>query len=235
MPLSFEHIPPKAAFNDYLVAFETLQDLLKGRRPTKFRKGAGENTLCESCNNQTGNWYGPAFVKWTTQGLEWFNKLNDKSLLTVEYYIQPLNVLKQIVVMALAMTSERTLQFHQELRRFALNKTQKYLPPPYQVYVYFNSGGQRRYASEVVIAKIDSNALSYVEAEIAMPPFGYCITSTGTNEYKSLADLLGLYDMSWFSTFDYNVWTPVQLRLPARETHEPLPLDYRSKSEIPSL
>jgi len=230
-PLSFEHIPPKSAFNDRSVLFQTLQDMMESRTHTKFRKGIGKNSLCEACNNLTGGWYGTAFVDWTYQGMVWFDKLGDKSLFTLPYHIMPLNVLKQVVVMALAMTSESTIEFHQELRRFVLNRTQTNLPPPYQVYTYFNSNGMQRFASEVVISKVDENATSYVEAEVALPPFGYCVTST-TGNIKSLADLLGLYNISRFSEFDFNMWTTLHMRLPMKETHQPFPLDYRTVTQI---
>jgi len=43
--------------------------------------------------------------------------------------------------MMLAMSLEATLNYHRELRRFVLNKEQKYLPPKYRVYAYFNVDG----------------------------------------------------------------------------------------------
>ncbi len=231
--LSFEHIPPKSAFNDQQIVFKTMQDLLRGRSHSKFRKGIGNYSLCQSCNNLTGSWYGEAFVDWTRQGLVWFDKLGDKSLLSLPYYIKPLQVIKQTLVMALAMTSARTLNYHQDLRHFVMNKKQQYLPPKYQVYTYFNVDGSPRFVSDIAVIKLDSGSANYVEAEISLPPFGYCISKTVKN-LKSLAKHQGLYEISWFSKYRYNDWSPVHLRIPAQETYEPLPLDYRTKEEIQS-
>lgn len=83
----------------------------------------------------------------------------------------------------------------------------------------------------MAIMKIDSGSGSYVEAEVTMPPFGYCVTKP-IKDQKSLPDYHKLYDLTWFATFDYNVWTRVHLRLPMLETHAPLPLDYRTKAEV---
>jgi hypothetical protein len=171
--LSFEHIPPKSAFNKQPRVFETLQDLLQCHSHTKFRRGIGKHSLCEDCNSNTGGWYGDAFVDWTRQGLEWFEKLGDKGLFSLPYYIKPLNVIKQTLVMALAMSSVHTLNYHRELRLFVLNKERKYLPPKYQVYVYFNVDGQPRFASDVAIMRADTGSGSFVEAEVSLPPFGY--------------------------------------------------------------
>lgn len=229
--LSFEHIPPESAFNDQPIVFQTMQNLLQGHSHRKFRRGIGEQSLCVSCNSNTGGWYGSSFADWSRQGLEWFDRLGDKSLFSLPYYIKPLNVIKQIMVMALAMSSEQTLTYHQELRRFVLNKHERYLPPKYRIFAYFNVDGQPRFASGMAIMRVDTNSGDYVEAEVSLPPFGYCIT-TPMKGKKSLAETQGLYEISWFSKFAYDEWLPVYLRLPSKATHEPLPLDYRSESEI---
>lgn len=88
--------------------------------------------------------------------------MKDKGLFYLPYYIKPLNVIKQVLVMALAMSSEKTLNYHRELRMFVLNKEQKYLPPKYRVHVYFNTNGQPRFVSDMAIMRIDTGSSSYV-------------------------------------------------------------------------
>jgi hypothetical protein len=59
--LSFEHIPPRAAFNDQRIFETNIQDMMKGQwegqsRPVQgqwVQGGAGKHTLCEKCNNDT--------------------------------------------------------------------------------------------------------------------------------------------------------------------------------------
>ncbi len=74
-PLSFEHVPPRKAFNDYPVR-EILfadavnvgpDDSLRGRIE---QRGSGGYTLCAPCNNNTGAWYGEAFIDWCYQGMD---------------------------------------------------------------------------------------------------------------------------------------------------------------------
>jgi len=233
--LSDEHIPPRKAFNDKQVTFETMQDALgfSGRKYSKFRNGITRQSICESCNNLTGAWYGTAFVEWTRQGYVWLEKLENRNALLLPYNIMPLNVIKQIVVMMLAMSSFHKHICQDDLRRFAFNRTQKYLPPNFRIYMYFNKGGKPRFTDqELVIFRADLGAIDYVNAEIALPPFGYCVTSTSRKGIKSLAEHQGLYDITRFAHFDYNVWTTVYLTLPIRETHEPFPLDYRHDAEV---
>lgn len=70
--LTYEHIPPKAAFNSAPAKMYTGAELLKkesGQMPwdvqgltyVNRQKGAGKYSLCEKCNNNTGKWYGAAY------------------------------------------------------------------------------------------------------------------------------------------------------------------------------
>jgi 5-methylcytosine-specific restriction endonuclease McrA len=66
--LSFEHVPPRAAYNDQRVFEANIRGLAAGNwggqeRPAQgkwLQRGAGKETLCEQCNNCTGSWYGMA-------------------------------------------------------------------------------------------------------------------------------------------------------------------------------
>jgi hypothetical protein len=60
--LSYEHVPPESAFNDTKLrkfGFQQIFGVEPGELPQKGGKveqrGAGGYTLCERCNNLTGN------------------------------------------------------------------------------------------------------------------------------------------------------------------------------------
>src|SRR5215213_3546525 len=66
--LSFEHLPPRAAFNKATVIQYKLEDVVNTSRKSKGKPkqgGTGAFTLCENCNNMTGGLYGKEYVKWT--------------------------------------------------------------------------------------------------------------------------------------------------------------------------
>ena len=57
--LSFEHVPPEAAFNDHRVLRVSFEQELASKRPDEFRgqhqqRGAGAFTLCEQCTTIQG-------------------------------------------------------------------------------------------------------------------------------------------------------------------------------------
>lgn len=73
--LTFEHIPPRKAFNwipEKTISGEQLICSLtdSNRMPWDFsglkyqndQKGMGAYTLCQTCNNNTGTWYGDEYV-----------------------------------------------------------------------------------------------------------------------------------------------------------------------------
>ncbi len=65
--LSFEHTPPKSAFNNRRVIVAKFEDIIKLGPDETIRgkieqKGISAYSLCEKCNNNTGAWYGNRFA-----------------------------------------------------------------------------------------------------------------------------------------------------------------------------
>jgi len=84
--LSFEHVPPRKAFNEKPVVKAKFDEVLglgpdaQIKGPVQQR-GMGDYTLCLKCNNDTGSWYGRSFVDWCYQGLEILLKTKEKAIL----------------------------------------------------------------------------------------------------------------------------------------------------------
>jgi len=100
-PLSFEHVPPRRAFNERPVIKAQFEDIV-GLGPDEpirgkiQQRGMGEYTLCPTCNNNTGSWYGKNFVDWCYQGFEILLRSKGKPSLIYLNYLFPLRILKQI-------------------------------------------------------------------------------------------------------------------------------------------
>ena len=100
--LTYEHVPPKAAFNnsknfyqatlDELIKIESVDlDLAKfSKFPlhsfTKKQGGIGYFSLCGKCNNDTGSWYGKDFVIWAEQAMYILLKTNGRPTLHYPTY-----------------------------------------------------------------------------------------------------------------------------------------------------
>src|SRR5690349_10017016 len=104
-PLSFEHVPPQAAFNDRKITRYEFDTLFEDRPPEagfdnlrgkQQQRGAGGYTLCGSCNSETGGWYGRAYVDWAYQGLRMGGFAARETTLYFPFNIYPLRVIKEV-------------------------------------------------------------------------------------------------------------------------------------------
>lgn len=228
--LSFEHVPPRAAFNDRPVLLAKFEDMLNagwGEEPptTVQQKGAGAYTLCESCNNSTGSWYGRHFVDWCHQGMSILARASGRPSLIYMQYVFPLSILKQIVAMFFSANGAQFHSKHQPLVRFVLNREENQLPARYRVYTYYNAEGRLRNLGVVARGSF-SRGETHTFSEITFPPFGYVLTiDSGAPDDQ-------LFDITDFRTYRYREFAVLNLRLPVLPTHSPIPGDYRTAERL---
>lgn len=114
--LTFEHIPPRAAFNNKPTKAYLMDDILKNIKETKTiprkldgihykdrQKGYGDYLLCAKCNNMTGHLYAPAYINFNNSILKLIADRYDDYMsatgLVLSGKIQPLNFTKQVLSM----------------------------------------------------------------------------------------------------------------------------------------
>lgn len=148
-PLSFEHVPPRAAFNDRPVIAIQGRDAVRAAPGERSygqiqQQGAGGYTLCGKCNSDTGDWYVQHFAKWCYQGMDALIRSEGKPKLVYLHYIYPLRVLKRIVTMIFSVNGDHFHQKHQALVKFVLNREARHLPSQYRFFVHFTIEGNNR-------------------------------------------------------------------------------------------
>lgn len=251
--LSFEHVPPKAAFNNHRVAGKHIFELIN-KNPDEYttgkghisQRGAGAYTLCEKCNNDTGRWYGGAFADFAHQSLNILKHANGQPLIYYPFRIYPLRVIKQIITMFFSVNKDLFRFNHPDLVKFVLNKNERYLSPDIRILVYFTLGPHARYIGGTSISAIEIDpdevsldtmdnllsqyrhdyAKSLYSSEIAFPPLGY-VLSFGLEPIDN-----ELADISFFAKYRYDDRRTLYLKLPVNPVHTWYPGDYRSKKEI---
>jgi hypothetical protein len=228
--MSFEHVPPRAAFNDRRVVKLTFDAAIRlgpdeiAKGPIE-QKGMGDYTLCIRCNNNTGSWYGSSFVDWCYQGMEILQRSGGKPTLIYMHYMFPLRILKQIVTMFFSVNQDVFRTKNPELVRFVLNKEAKYLDPKYRFFVYYNTEGRFRFLGGMALLDIHSGRRSLM-SEITYPPFGYVMTIDSDPPDGRLVEITS------FSRYSYDEFKAAELNLPVLATHTGVPGDYRTKQEI---
>jgi hypothetical protein len=233
--LSFEHVPPRAAFNDKRVIRAKFEETI-GLGPDEIvkgpiqQRGVGEYTLCVKCNSDTGGWYGGKFVAWCYQAMEILIKSKGKPTLIYLNYLFPLAIIKQIIAMFFSVNVNTFCDANPELVRFVLVKEKKYLSPKYRFFVYYNTTGRFRFSGIVgqiqMINEFGSMTKPRIMSEITFPPFGYLMTIDSEPPDNRLIEI------SHFARHDYNEFRVMTMKFPVLPTHTIYPGDYRTKEEI---
>lgn len=242
-PLTYEHVPPRKAFNSNKAFLyygrEILEQDSKGfpweipsrLKGTQLQRGIGGYTLCEKCNNNTGAWYGNAFVDFIYKGYrETHNKkyINNSWATITLNKIYPLRIMKQIMVMFFSINNPNLSGVHKELREFVLSKEKRGIPEKdFGFYLYVLSGKILKRLGIIVIGNVYSDPFeSRVVSELSTPPFGLVL------EFQP-KDKKGFCDITFFANeFDYNQEETIKLTMPVYESNSYFPLDYRTRKQM---
>lgn len=201
-----------------------------------FPGGMGKPSLCAKCNGQTGAYYGEAFAEWTFQALEYAAKVGRENRIALPFRIKPLNVIKQILTMAIAAAAPGTSQAYGELRRFILNPFEQYVPGGFRVRAYLNpkrDGWDRdpmmmtlnRMTDTCMMLDIEQRGSVFILAEIAFPPMGYVVYFYDAKA-KLTDQIAALADITHFGNHRVGREADLMVTLPVRSPFGPAPGNY---------
>lgn len=243
VPLTYEHVPPRKAFNSNkaLVYYGRkileqdnkgfpweISSRLKGKQ---LQRGIGAYTLCERCNNNTGAYYGDAFVDFINKGYrETHNKkyINNSWVTITLDEIFPLRIIKQIMSMFFSINNPDLSDAHKELREFVLSKEKRGISEKeFGFYLYILRGKILKRLGIIVIGNVYSDPFeSRVVSELSTPPFGLVL------EFQP-KDKKGFCDITFFANeFDYDQEAKIKLTIPVYGSNSWFPLDYRTREQI---
>ena len=230
--LSFEHIPPKKAFNEYPTRMAHGENLIKqigiedldNIKTQVFQRGSGNYTLCERCNNRTGGWYGAAYASFAYQAAAILKITENNPSLYYPFQIFPLRVLKQIVSMFCSVNGTNFVKQFPEIQKFILNKEHRGIPPEIRIFCYYNYSSRARQSgiSSMLTGQSDFHQIS----EISFYPIGFIMVLDKFPRDRNIVDITD------FSRFRYNDWKSLGLRIPAHEIYTYFPSDFRGKEEV---
>ena len=230
-PLTFEHVPPRAAFNDRPVIRADYEKLLNSRPGAKVRGpvqqlGAGAYTLCARCNNTTGALYAPAFIKWCGEGMRILSRApNRQPALSYPIWASQLETIKQIVTMFFSVNAPTFQEANPELVRFVMNPRLRGLSPRYRIFTYFTATSDLRFLG-LSVAGDHIRMTMRVMSEIAFPPFGYLMTFDSAPPDSRLAEI------THFAWGMPRTLTQMMLHARALHTASHLPGDYRTAEQV---
>lgn len=208
--LTFEHVPPQSAFNSNPVFFQKSihlhdkESYLYGKRILS-NHGAGGYYLCKSCNNLTGSYYGESYKKFAYTGMMALTfRIWASKTIVFEYAIKPLNILKQVLSMFMAIDTSDQLLNLEGLSSFILDRKSKALPESMRVFIYHTTTMQVRNGWGMARTEKGTHFLG----EITFPPFGIVYTLKSEpirNDFLEITD---------FKNFTFNQTIQTRLSIP---------------------
>ncbi|ACD82253.1 hypothetical protein [Candidatus Methylacidiphilum infernorum] len=235
--LSFEHVPPKSAFNCDPILKIKLEELLR----TQFGKigkdekkdGFGVYTLCEKCNNNTGSWYGSHYVKFVKQAMEVLDNTKGKiqwgQRIPASFRFKPLPVFKQIITMFFSLNDPGFRDRHDYLVKFVLARNKRGLPDNIRLFASYTVGPLYRLSGEQGCIIYDTRKRCFsIQSELCYPPFGFLLKTDGSipdPEYP-------MFEITRFADYDYNIELSDILRLPVYPVYTPYAGDFSSWEEL---
>jgi len=204
-PLSFEHVPPSAAYNDRAVIEADIKRMLSAEREEELddpsgdikQKGAGGFTLCAPCNNKTGSWYGPAYVDFVQQVVNFSIREDTPTRIVPLVTIKPLRVLKMILTMFCSACPPSFAAADPDLVRYLLNREARIYPRQLSISASLHPLWRSRLARQAgLTGMLHMSGRSHTFAEIAFPPFNFIMSVNSAPPDDRLTDI------SWFRLFD---------------------------------
>lgn len=228
--LSYEHIPPEKAFNDRKVKAFTFEAVIDGQKKyIPLQRGYGEYSLCGSCNNITGHYYGDAYVDFVYQIIRIYNRTNGNIPAgeKLPFEIFPLRVFKQIITMFFTVNFESFVHNYPELKDYVLNKENYSFSNGLTVYAYLikNLMSSRLTPGAVGVFNTQTNQSSLF-SEFAFPPLGLLL-SYDNNIIDSR-----LFNINFFNKYTYDEKANIELPLIQIDIENPMPGEYRTNKKI---
>ena len=227
--LSFEHIPPKVAFNSqtkyrsipFMELIEKSFDTNYKPSGKIFQGGMGRYCLCKKCNSFLGNKYVSSYYIMASIGRYILYNYQPRSVEFKTHTLSPLKFLKQVISMFICINEPEFTDMNPELLEFVKYPEEKYLPEKFKVYMYLNNIGNARH-----IPIMYHNHLQMI-SEIAFPPLGFLLSIDNKVPIPLLYDITGLKNF----TIDYEGELSFELKvLPTHIGY--LAGDYRTQEDI---
>jgi hypothetical protein len=232
--LSFEHVPPRSAFNKSPILRTSFEKIIGSENLDELdgklqRRGSGAYTLCEKCNNDTGTWYADSYARWAEQAMRLLLAARGRPSLEYPFNLFPLRVLKQVVCMFFSVNNALFQKGHPELVRFVLNRGLQELPANVHIYAFYTLSNRMRSsgASGMIRGFGSGNPSLHVFSEIAFAPFGFVMTLSETAPPQP-----NFLDISGFAKFGYRDWRAgISMKLPLMPIYTAFPGDYRTRTQ----
>ena len=231
--LTFEHIPPRAAFNDKPSRMYSMENILEKTKDSKQipksfeglhysdrQKGYGDYLLCAKCNNMTGHLYAPAYINFNNSILKLiadnYDDYMKASGLQLNARIEPLNFSKQVLSM-FCCSYPKIKEQYPIIQKLILDKNTSIQGDncPFQLLMFLLTPDSIPGSTGPIALLMDDGRID-AKFEIDFPPLGFQIYESKTNN--------NAMDITPFLSFKYNETADINSLLPIYKKDTILPV-----------
>lgn len=212
--LSFEHVPPEAAFNSlprfYPNTTQLIAHELEGGPPPEIThepRGAGAYTLCGDCNNRCSR-YAIHFIEWAAALKSSLDAEPTATAVATSFLMRRSRVMKQIVAMFLSANPPKMGEVNSELRRYVWSAEAVGLPARIRVHAALTRDQSARQAGVTGYVNLEDPSANSTFSEIAFAPLVLVMT------FGTLPPDRRLVDISFLAQSSYNDRQTTTLELP---------------------
>lgn len=235
--LSFEHIPPKAAFNSNPVRPVKALDIITNEECMPWetddlqyqsqQRGMGVHSLCKACNSFTGHAYGKDYANVVKTIHTALSGSFDLSCTGIEIDgVYPQRFIKQVVSM---FCSVNQLPCMENLHHFVLDKNAVGIDRnKYMIRMYLTRSCTKRHIPMTGQCRLTSQGIEFaIVSEITGYPLGFILylNPNSVSEYEGI-------DITHWGNYGYDDTITATIPLCIKEVNDVFPLIYRSREEI---
>jgi len=237
--LTFEHIPPKMAFNWQRAKIYNGYEAINKSKGEKAKyinsqQGMGRYSLCQSCNNNTGTWYAQTYCDFAMDVIKSIHKsptLEHGDIVQYKFKKCPaLQVVKQIIAMfcsQLPYQEVHRLGFDTLLLEKESNEVKREL---FDLRMYLTSSEVGAYMSGLtsVILKNNDSFDTVNVSELCAYPFGFILNLSPEIPVAHGGSIMDMFNMKYDDNCDFELSL---MYLEKYSTKLPLPLVFK---ELPN-
>lgn len=239
--LTFEHVPPRAAFNSTPVRPVSGNEFFKeevindkermpwdteGLKYQNQQQGMGRYSLCQECNNNTGSWYGDAYITFARTAHTAIKNRTTEDPDGIGFKdMYPARIINQVLSMLCSINSPDRPQF-EELRKFVLDKDAVGIDKSkYMLCMYFTETTLYKQAGFSVLLRESAYGFeSMAMTELTAYPFGFILYFNPTETWPYHGT-----DITSFADFGYDDKAIIEMPWKIEEMNDIFPEHFRSR------
>lgn len=229
-PLTLEHIPPHAAFNEHPLLLQRVSErsketgVLTWERGRLHQRGLASRSLCARCNNRAGQRFAPPYIQLIKTVAERVGSIQVRHFMTVQKIKKPQLILRQIIQQFVTANGPTFVDANDWVRPFLQPESRTLLPPDVCVYLFATNRAAARTTGISGHVYAGKNQVRIV-SEFTFWPLGTVLS------YGELPDQ-DLTPIHHWCRLPYKSNETADVTLCVNATDSTLPIDFRSEAEM---